>query len=191
MDKQSPEPEPEQEQSPEPEPGREEPNREEMSKIFYQANVDLLENNYEQSLKSYIYLKEEKKLENPGLTHNLGLNCMVLKFFDKALEFFNENKEKYPTYVLSYLTEINCYIIKKEYQKAKYFAEDFISNFPMYPQIYFILATLYEVFEDEERAMDAKRRGMDLVKNLKGVYETSHYVQCYYENYTNKIYYMI
>lgn len=176
---------------PEPEPMSVPNDQEEMSKIFYEANINLLENNYEQSLKSYIFLKEEKKIENPGLTHNLGLNCLVLKYFDKALEFFNENKKKYPSYVMSYLTEINCFIFKKEYQKAKYFAEEFVKKFPLYPQIYFVLSNIYKIFEDEDRAIFYKKLGRDHVEKLNDIHETTHYVQCYYENYTNKIYYMV
>jgi tetratricopeptide (TPR) repeat protein len=185
------EPEPEPQLEPEPEPEPESQDQAEMSKIFYNANINLLENNYEESLKAYIYLKEEKKIENPGLTHNIGLNCLVLKYFDRAIEFFQENKKKYPHYVLSYLTEINCYIFKTEYQKAKFFAEEFIEKFPMYPQIYFILSNLYEIFEDEDRALQVKTKGLEYVKQLNDIYVTKHYVQCYYENYTNKIYYMM
>ena len=193
-EQEEPEPEQEEPEQEEPEPEQEEPDevdQVEMSKIFYATNVNLLENNYEESLKGYIFLKEKQKIENPGLTHNIGLNCLVLKYFDKAIGFFQENKKKYPHYVLSYLTEINCYIFKKEYQKAKYFAEEFMEKFPLYPQIYFILANLYEIFDDEDKAIQIRNVGLENVKKLKDIYETKHYVQCYYENYTNKIYYMI
>ena len=163
----------------------------EMSDIFNTANIHLLENRYDESLKLYSLLKYDNNIENPGLTHNIGLNYLVKYQFDKAIELFEENNTKYPNYIVSYLTIVNCYIFKKDILKAKHHAEQLLEKFPMYPQIYFILNQIYNIVGDENLATECVKKGLEITRNIKHAKETKHYVQCYYENYTETIYYMI
>ena len=165
--------------------------QEEFSKLFINANQDLLDNRYEISLNKY--KKLDSKIYNPGLTHNLGLNLLVLKNYEEGLKQFEKNIEKIPQYHLSYLGATNSYMYMKKYQEALDIANKYISvpDIFIHPQIFLLLNYIYIIMNDTTMANKSYEFAMELIKRVDNISETDHFVQCYFESGSNKLFYII
>ena len=186
-----------------------------ISEIYHKATDNLLENNYEESLKQYQSLRN-KDIKNPALEHNYALTLFVLKKYEDALKIFQDNCKLYPEYYLSYFGEINCYIYMKQYEEALLCANKYVENKKLFihPQLFFILSYLYKIHNNMELSKKSYKFAEELIRQLIGttnledideiedtqdtivnkpkndIIETTHLVQCFYDNGYNKIYYM-
>jgi len=166
-------------------------NADDASRLFFDANVRLLENDFGGAADLFADLLDWK-VDHPAVLHNLALALECQSEYEGALEAYQENIAAAPAYVRSYLGAANCARALGDLPRCI----DFLSRAQRvglgWPQLNILVSeVLFLVgLKDYNRdAIEAHCMGLAYARD-RGSKLTRHYTQCYYDSGTESVYHM-
>lgn len=159
----------------------------------------LLQNEFSQAQEIFETLSSSHPEDN-GLKHNLALSLEMQGKTVEAMAIYGDNLKNNMMYIKSHLGFYNClrqlnvskeerlkFILRTiEIAESSEVANCIVQATLLLSEAYFCAGQL----DYNDEAIATYLKASELVEKLEAKH-TSHYVQCYYENFNNSIYYML